>query len=151
MNSLGDLFSPNRGVVIRTYGERIGVEKCRDIGSYEVRWNRTIETTKGKICYENLPVKIGDDFKFIDLPTRQIHRLGREVSCKSFNHPLFIEDDEKVLWKVEGNKITGNVHLKHKITHSEFKIPPLADMDFNRKHFDDDRAPIDSVLNCRIM
>ena len=44
-------------------------------------------------------------------------------------------------------KITRDVHLKHKITHTEFKIPPLAAMDLNRKHFDDERAPMDSVLN----
>ena len=44
-------------------------------------------------------------------------------------------------------EITRNVRLKHRITHTEFKIPPLAPMDLNRKHFGDERAPVDSMLN----
>ena len=40
-----------------------------------------------------------------------------------------------------------NVHLKHRISKQNFKIPPLAPMDLNRKHFSDDRTPVESMLN----
>ena len=147
MNGLGDIFSPRRGMVIRTYGERIGIEKCGRIGRYEVIWNRTVTTPLGQKCYENLPILTKGEYKFLDLPTRQIHKLAREVDCESEIHPLYIEDNKGILWMISQDRILRDVHLKHKITHTDFKIPPLAPMSLNRKHYGDERAPVDSMLN----
>jgi hypothetical protein len=139
------LLSAQKGVVIERYGERLYFERCKPIDKYWAIWSRKVTSENVSRCYEDLPLKIAGEVRFLDLSTRTVHDLGRARDCEKKGRTLYLRDRNQNWWELKGGD-THALPAEPRPTEAEIKIPPLAPFNASASHYDDLSAPIEPVL-----
>ena len=144
---MGNLFSPERGLIIRQRGERVSWGKCRAYSGYEVMWKRETSVDGIQRCYEDLPVKIEGEIRFLDLATRQLHLLGRSRACNTTPTNLYAEDTSGILWKLGKKGLIKDIKLRRRFLQKGLRIPEMSKLDLTHQHTRRVSIPINTLMD----
>ena len=139
------LFSKSPGWITSQRGSRLVLNQCKVVTHYEVAWDRSFKQDGATKCSVDLPILIGDQLRFLHLPTKQLQNGSALRKCDD-NSFLFVEGKNDTLFKISSK---GSVKLD---IHSEpiFKaidsIPQLSEIDFSNKHRQDNKVSVPVLL-----
>ena len=78
------LLAPRNGIIIQPRGDGVLLSKCTPVKNYTLISSRMIKENASQPikCYNNIPVKIKDEYWFLDIATMTISKVSEDPAIK---------------------------------------------------------------------